>query len=506
MRRISIIFYGFFFLLISITILSCNATNSDDEYDNFTPLTVRSSNSTLLEKSSDKTENALDNKSAIRIQAISYIDHYIVDQESIPENKAKRFFRLAAKIVTPSIIGSITGIPLISPACSAVDNISVLAQLVAGGTYVTMGTAGAWITIRVLDPLEPMAPEERLLHQPPGRGTCFKQLFSAVAAVLTSVPDIYVAHKYNNSSMWAVIPAFVYSFISKQLGYYELTSIGPSLCKKSSRVNEYDQLISDTPPLYSKTSKMEEFYSARLINREVTARLLDSEETGPEALRKLARQYVSELMEKENTREEFNAMADSIRKAVRLKRIVKGISLILPVANAFVNVINSYDALGLIYKSVAFQGVGTVLITLPVFSLDTVFTMDAFGEIFDNFYLSRLGMNERHFMESYFPRTYRYIIPSVSFGLSLCLAITSGYIVYDTLDGSTLHALKYVLTPLVSATNTVLGTYAGTHVYNTIFKGVVSFVGKVKEKTLISIDHHINKVSNFIRAYLFSDD
>lgn len=114
MKKISIIFFNCLFLLTIISISICNAMEIEDDNNEDISLIVKTPNISIIEESSAKTEDTLDNKSSIRIQAISYIDHYIVGQEPILENGVKRFFRLATKIVGPILTGPITGIRLIT--------------------------------------------------------------------------------------------------------------------------------------------------------------------------------------------------------------------------------------------------------------------------------------------------------------------------------------------------------------------------------------------------------
>lgn len=427
----------------------------------------------------------------------SYLSKVMFQDEALFQHNGSKTLQIV-KIVA-GVIGSTTGIPFISPSLKAGKAIGVedLGWVIGGAETLAYGGKVAWVMTELIDNFNQKSEEERKIFKQNKYKNFAKHLICNLLGVVASTPLVYLSYNYNDFKPLAVL-TFVGSYSTRALGYYKLSDQIPSLLGKKvqERKAEEGYATFESPTCF----KLSKEQIANMI-KSIQLRFLkmSSEE------RELTFQGLSEcsdlkkvykflsLHENQNSRDTVVA-PDLWGKGIP-RKIALGLSTIVPIGNALVNIVASYKGAKTVYDNEIFAGSVVVLSVLPNFALDMYVTRAVAGNIFDSIYNKYKKRETVDIMATLYPRA-KYFIPVLAFTTTVLSLGNDAFIGSDTLKDSFFSQIRWPLTGLLVVSNIQFKTYAITDLLYNVSIHLAGICDKPKKK-LVNFIKHLNIFSYF---------
>ncbi len=437
---LSLCFYG----LSSSQSLGMDADNGADSR---TPYGLSSSQSLRMDIGDGGENNPSKNE-------ISLLYRKCFEQDL--ENKCRSIKYLS------SLLGFGAGVPYMASSLKAGEYYGsrILGYYFCTSTILFSGGISAWAIWELLEDCDIETSSTRCN---PKLG---KALGSVVLGALSSIPQVYIAYKYNAVKEIAAV-SFVYEGVIRALGFNKaIGGIKRAVLK-----------CKTSPDLKIRENKALE--------------VIETSQAGLIALRRYDLPLNEELQRLSVSKDIYSYLSDPLTLTdtnITLpqhyasgipRRFVQYAALIFPTGGAFVNFILAYKGINLLIENHVAVSLLSVISISPTFILDSYATKKIAGSCFDVLYNIKNNQNriDLDYFESFYPKTKKIMLAS-AFIFAASSTMASAYVALDNLEDTFLDSGKYFFMSLTAITAVKLGSFG---IAQTLLNFGGAFLGKFKK-------------------------
>ncbi len=422
---------------------------------------------------------------------ISYVYDYIIKGQSIKENACAARVRFGIKILS-LLYGATAGLPYISASCDAGQGNMFLCISFATGNVIAYGGATAWAGLRLTESLDPISNEEKeILHSRPS--CCvIKHLACNALGILASIPGAYSVYKYNNDKFkFLAIPGFLTSYIFSTVGYYEVTNPDSMFQQLLSKFQKKDTTVKTSNEIKEKLINHVKYHAIPEILEDDEHRdYLFTEDTLNVSKAKSVRGFIDSLFL-------LNCPSNSTEPPESWmggypRRIAQTISIILPLGNATVNYLLTYEVANLLTESAIFSSSFAISTVIPSFMLDVLATTTTVGNVFDVSSNMLRKRNIANFTATFYPKI-NFVIPVISVGLAGLSVAGDWFVAHDTIQKSKLNSLVDILPWMVFMSNTIFESFG----MRDLLHDAINYCSMFRKDTIGETANKVNRLEKF---------
>lgn len=392
-----------------------------------------------------------------------------------------------------ALCGLGAGVPYIGTSLKAGNYYGsrILGYYLTGSTFFLLGGVSAW---SILGLMETCHNQKNIFYESENcKIKIGKTLGSLALGVLSSIPPVYVAYKYNSIKEMAAI-SFIYEGLIRSFGFYKLIS-GIKDIK-----GEVLNCIESTTELKEIKTKALEVISLSKIN------FINRSSSLP----------IMELQFFESPNEIYSYLNTSFEDNLKTqilpqyyaggipRKLAQCISMIFPIGGVFVNFILAYKGINILTDNTMILILLGSASVLPTFILDAYATKEVAGGIFDLVYQCKTikDIPSSDYFGATYPKTKKIIILG-SLIIASSSAAVSSYILLDNLEDTFLDSSKYFFLLLNTVTAIKFGTYGLATTFLDLGEVLLS---KLKNGASYSYNclRKLSDVSNLIQNSSFS--